>query len=90
MTQTVGTLVILGASGDLASRLLLPALGQLLTDHPERRLQLVGSGSEDWTDAHWRSVVRASFTTVARRAAPRSTRCSKDTRYLSRRRDEAG
>ena len=38
MTQSVGTLVILGASGDLTSRLLLPAIGQLLTDQPERTL----------------------------------------------------
>ena len=64
MTQSVGTLVILGASGDLSSRLLLPAIGQLLTNHPERRFRLVGSGVEEWTTAHWRSVVRASFATV--------------------------
>jgi len=64
MTQSVTTLVILGASGDLSSRLLLPALGQLLTDHPERSVKLVGSGTEDWTDAHWRSVVRAAFKTM--------------------------
>ena len=64
MTQSVGTLVILGASGDLSSRLLLPAIGQLLTHHPERRFHLVGSGAEDWSDAHWRSVVKASFKTV--------------------------
>ncbi|WP_348787377.1 glucose-6-phosphate dehydrogenase [Leifsonia sp. NPDC080035] len=64
MTQSVGTLVILGASGDLSSRLLLPAVGQLLTNHPERRFRLVGAGVEDWTDAHWRSVVRASFATT--------------------------
>lgn len=64
MTQQVTTLVILGASGDLSSRLLLPALGQLLTDHPERSVKLVGSGVEDWTTAHWRSVVRAAFKTM--------------------------
>ncbi|MFF1633905.1 glucose-6-phosphate dehydrogenase [Leifsonia sp. NPDC058248] len=64
MTQSVTTLVILGASGDLASRLLLPALGQLLSNSPERRLQLIGSSTAEWTDAHWRSVVRTSFKTV--------------------------
>jgi len=64
MTQSVTTLVILGASGDLSSRLLLPALGQLFTNHPERRIQLVGSGTEEWTDTHWRSVVRAAFATM--------------------------
>lgn len=64
MTQHVKTLMILGASGDLSSRLLLPALGQLLTLQPDRRLMLVGSGAEDWTDAEWRKTVRASFATV--------------------------
>jgi len=64
MSQSVQTLVILGGSGDLSSRLLLPALGQLLTRQPERRVRLVGAGAEDWTDAHWRQVVRASFKTV--------------------------
>jgi glucose-6-phosphate 1-dehydrogenase len=64
MTQSVSTLVILGATGDLASRLLLPALGQLLTSEPDRRVRLIGSGTHEWTKAHWRSVVRASFKTV--------------------------
>lgn len=64
MTQSVGTLVILGASGDLSSRLLLPAIGQLLTNDPGRRFRLVGSGFEDWSTAHWRSVVKKSFRTV--------------------------
>ncbi|MFF1877474.1 glucose-6-phosphate dehydrogenase [Leifsonia sp. NPDC058230] len=64
MTQAVSTLVILGATGDLTSRLLLPALGQLLTSEPDRRLHLIGSGTHEWTRAHWRSIVRASFKTV--------------------------
>jgi glucose-6-phosphate 1-dehydrogenase len=63
MTDSARVLVILGATGDLCSRLLLPALGQLLTNQPERRIQLVGAGSEEWTDAQWRSVVQASFAT---------------------------
>ena len=55
------TLLILGASGDLTSRLLLPALGQLLTLEPHRRVRLRGAGIDDWDDAHWRETVRASF-----------------------------
>ena len=82
MTQTVGTLVILGASGDLSSRLLLPAVGQLLTNHPERRFELVGSGVEEWSDAKWRSVVRASFKTV-KASGPAVDALLKSTRYLS-------
>ena len=44
MTQDT-TLAILGASGDLAGRLLLPALGELLAEERDRRLHLVGAGS---------------------------------------------
>jgi glucose-6-phosphate 1-dehydrogenase len=82
MTQTVGTLVILGASGDLSSRLLLPAVGQLLSNHPERRFQLIGAGAEEWTDAKWRSTVRASFTTV-KANGPAVEQVLKNTTYLS-------
>jgi glucose-6-phosphate 1-dehydrogenase len=64
MAQSVTTLLILGASGDLSSRLLLPALGQLLTSQPKRRVEVVGSGSEQWTDAQWRDTITSSFDTV--------------------------
>lgn len=59
--QSISTLLVLGASGDLASRLLLPALGQLLTRHPERPVRLVGAASDELTHAAWKSIVRASF-----------------------------
>jgi glucose-6-phosphate 1-dehydrogenase len=55
------TLCILGASGDLTSRLLLPALGQLLMEDPHRRVRLVGAGMDDWDDEKWRDTVRKSF-----------------------------
>lgn len=55
------TLLILGASGDLTSRLLLPALGELLTRESWRRVHLRGAGMDDWSDDHWRDVVRTSF-----------------------------
>ena len=55
------TLLILGASGDLTARLLLPGLGALLADEPERDLLLVGSGMEDWDDARWRATAARSF-----------------------------
>jgi glucose-6-phosphate 1-dehydrogenase len=58
------TLLILGASGDLTSRLLLPALGQLLTREPWRRVNLRGAGMEDWDDGRWREVVATAFATV--------------------------
>lgn len=55
------TLVIFGASGDLTARLLLPALGQLLTAEPDRRVRLIGAGTEEWKDDDLREVVRTSF-----------------------------
>lgn len=60
----IKTLLILGASGDLSARLLLPGLGGLLTEHPGKKLRLIGSGAEDWDDAKWSDRVRASFATV--------------------------
>ncbi|MCU1408646.1 MAG: glucose-6-phosphate dehydrogenase [Microbacteriaceae bacterium] len=64
MTQPGSTLLILGASGDLSSRLLLPALGQLLTQRPELAVTLVGTGRESHTQASWRSYVKKSFATT--------------------------
>jgi glucose-6-phosphate 1-dehydrogenase len=55
------TLLVLGASGDLASRLLLPALGQLLTVQPRRTLHLVGAGMEDLSADDWHTRVKTSF-----------------------------
>ena len=58
----VRTLLVLGASGDLASRLLLPALGQLLAAEPERQLRLVGAGAEQLTAEDWTDLLRTAFT----------------------------
>lgn len=63
------TLYILGASGDLTSRLLLPALGQLLTREPDREVALRGAGMDDWTDAQWRETVQRAFATIGADAA---------------------
>lgn len=58
------TLVIFGAGGDLASRLLLPALGQLLTREPAREVRIVGADREEWTDAEFETVVQTAFATM--------------------------
>src|SRR5699024_11429213 len=55
------TLVILGASGDLTARLLLPGLGALLSTHNVDDLQLIGSDIKDWDTEQWKSQVRESF-----------------------------
>ena len=59
----VSTLVLLGASGDLAKRLLMPALGKLLDAEPQRRdIELLGAGAEDWDDQTWRQHLTESLT----------------------------
>jgi glucose-6-phosphate 1-dehydrogenase len=63
------TLAILGASGDLTSRLLLPGLATLLRNEPERRVRVLGAATEDFTDAEWKKRVRASLT-AAKVSAP--------------------
>lgn len=62
-TPDTTTLLILGASGDLASRLLMPGLGGLLTVQPERRVQLVGAGVESYSDSEWRDRVATAMKT---------------------------
>jgi glucose-6-phosphate 1-dehydrogenase len=59
--QGTQTLLILGATGDLTSRLLLPGLGTLLADRGAGDLLLIGSGRDDWDDEHWRERVKRSF-----------------------------
>jgi glucose-6-phosphate 1-dehydrogenase len=70
----VATLLVLGASGDLASRLLLPGLAELLASGRAASapggLQLVGAGVEDLGGAQWRERVARAFGGAADRAAP--------------------
>ena len=61
MASSPTTLFILGASGDLTSRLLLPSLAALLARQPERRIALRGAGTEDWDAEHWHAVVAQAF-----------------------------
>jgi len=61
MVNRVGTLVILGAGGDLTTRLLLPGLGQLVDSDRSPELRLIGVGQDAMTDAAWRKRVTASF-----------------------------
>jgi glucose-6-phosphate 1-dehydrogenase len=55
------TLLILGASGDLPARLLLPGLGGLLASGGGEGISLVGSDVEDWDDKRWRERVAESL-----------------------------
>ncbi|GAA1388461.1 glucose-6-phosphate dehydrogenase [Luteococcus peritonei] len=51
------SLVILGASGDLTHRLLLPGLGTLLKLHSRPELTLVGAAVEEMGDEQWKEIV---------------------------------
>lgn len=55
------TLVILGASGDLTTRLLLPGLATLLGEEPERRVRVLGAAIDEYSAAEWKKRVRTSL-----------------------------
>ena len=58
---TVKTLLILGASGDLTGRLLLPGLARLVSRGRADGLTLVGAGSDAWTPDQWLERLDESF-----------------------------
>ncbi|MEV7619495.1 glucose-6-phosphate dehydrogenase [Microbacterium sp. NPDC089321] len=60
-TPATTTLFILGATGDLTSRLLLPSLASLLCKEQKHRVILRGSGTEEWDAATWRATVEKAF-----------------------------
>ncbi|GAA0814684.1 glucose-6-phosphate dehydrogenase [Spirilliplanes yamanashiensis] len=79
-TDSVQTLLVLGASGDLTARLLLPGLAGLLAGGAAPGLALVGSGTDDWDDERWRSRVTESF--AAAGGDPAVARVAGTARYL--------
>ncbi len=76
------TLLILGASGDLTQRLLLPGLGSLLHIEPERKVELFGVGRTGLDDDEWHGRIRAAFqeTKVTKR---RTEQVVKSARWLT-------
>lgn len=76
MAAPIETLVILGAGGDLTSRLLLPGLASLLGSSRGAPLRLLGVDRDEMTDAAWRTIVTGAFAGV-------------DTPVAARVRDEA-
>lgn len=79
--QTTTTLLILGASGDLTSRLLLPGLATLLTVETDRRVRVLGSDLPDMDDGAWRDRVRDAFEKVD--AGAEADRVLGDTAYVA-------
>ncbi|MFW0793774.1 glucose-6-phosphate dehydrogenase [Gordonia sp. CPCC 205515] len=74
------TLFIFGAGGDLTKRLLLPALGQLLTLEADRKVRLVGVGRREVDDDQWRNEVRECF---GDDVGPSATQVADDATYLT-------
>ncbi|MDO5495699.1 MAG: glucose-6-phosphate dehydrogenase [bacterium] len=57
MTHTSVTLVILGATGDLTTRLLLPGLGTLLRNRRAYDVRLIGASNEEISQDEWKARV---------------------------------
>ena len=55
------TLLILGASGDLTSRLLLPGIATLLRVQPSRRVEIVGADLRELSEGDWRDRVQTAM-----------------------------
>lgn len=78
--ERIETLIILGAGGDLTSRLLLPGLGSLLASSRGKRIQLIGVDRGPMTDERWRALVREAFSGFPSALGERVVR---DSFYLS-------
>jgi glucose-6-phosphate 1-dehydrogenase len=59
--ERIRTLVILGASGDLTGRLLLPGVGRLIASGRAPGITLVGAGNDDWNAQQWQGRLAESF-----------------------------
>lgn len=61
MSDQPTTLLILGASGDLTERLLLPGLGTLLAVEPDRPVRVVGADRAELDEEEWSGRVRKAL-----------------------------
>ena len=71
MAAPIETLVILGAGGDLTSRLLLPGIASLLASSRGTEIRLIGVDRGAMTDAAWKRRVAKSFSGVDSKLADR-------------------
>jgi len=76
MATRIDTLLVLGADGDLARRLLLPGLGALLASDwaPRRTPLLLGAGLSELDDHAWRRRVEDAMGTTCGRVAETARR----------------
>lgn len=75
----IETLVILGAGGDLTSRLLLPGLATLLGSSRGSDIRLIGVDRDPMSDAAWKRLVGRAFSGVG---APLADRVRESSVYL--------
>lgn len=59
--ERIKTLVILGASGDLTGRLLLPGVARLIASGRAPGLALEGAGNDDWSAQRWQERLDGAF-----------------------------
>lgn len=84
-SEEIGTLLVLGASGDLTSRLLLPGLATLVaSDRWADRgpLTVLGTARGELSDDRWRARVTESFAGTGVRSA-RVTEVARRSRYVA-------
>ncbi|MCU1546151.1 MAG: glucose-6-phosphate dehydrogenase [Homoserinimonas sp.] len=81
MTDRIQTLVIFGATGDLAERLLLPGAGQLVSSGREYLFRIVGVGRDPLSDEDWRERVKRAFR-QAGSMTPAAQRIADDSAYV--------
>src|SRR4051794_21710859 len=82
--QQIDTLLVLGADGDLARRLLLPGLATLLASDwaPHRSPQLIGAGLSELDDAGWQGRMAEASATASVRGR-RVTETARRSRFRS-------
>ncbi|MDP3207747.1 MAG: glucose-6-phosphate dehydrogenase, partial [Rhodoglobus sp.] len=61
MAEQIDTLLILGAGGDLTSRLLLPGVASYLGSAKATKLTVIGVDRDELTPAQWRKRVTEAF-----------------------------
>ena len=75
------TLVVLGAAGDLTTRLLLPGLAGLVSGR-HLEIRVVGSDSAGWDDDQWRNRVQLAFADEVG-GTPELEKIVRTTRYVA-------
>jgi len=79
MVDRIDTLVILGAGGDLTTRLLLPGIASFLGSARSAPVSVIGVDRDAMTDAAWREKVATAFAGDTSKAA---ASVAKKARYL--------